>query len=261
MAHELPGDNKLMQDYRFGFVTDIAADAFPKGLNEDIVRLISAKKGEPGWMTEWRLAAYRHWLTLREPHWARATYPPIDYQASYYYSAPRQRPTKPGEMDPELAKTFEKLGVPVHERGALAGYAVDAVFDSVSVATTQRERLKKQGIIFCSMSEALREHGDLVRQYLGSVVPPTDNFFAALNSAVFTDGSFCYIPRGVRCPIELSTYFRINALRTGQFERTLIVAEPESFVSYIEGCTAPARDENQLHAAIVELVALEGAQI
>ena len=261
MAHELPGDNKLMQDYRFGFVTDIAADAFPKGLNEDIVRLISAKKGEPGWMTEWRLAAYRHWLTLREPHWARATYPPIDYQASYYYSAPRQRPTKPGEMDPELAKTFEKLGVPVHERGALAGYAVDAVFDSVSVATTQRERLKNQGIIFCSMSEALREHGDLVRQYLGSVVPPTDNFFAALNSAVFTDGSFCYIPRGVRCPIELSTYFRINALRTGQFERTLIVAEPESFVSYIEGCTAPARDENQLHAAIVELVALEGAQI
>jgi Fe-S cluster assembly protein SufB len=261
MAHELPSASKLLQDYRFGFVTDIAEDAVPMGLNEDIVRLISAKKGEPQWMTDWRLAAYHHWLTLREPHWARAEYPPIDYQASRYYSAPRQRSAKPGEMDPALAKTFEKLGVPLHERGALAGVAVDAVFDSVSVATTQRERLRQQGIIFCSMSEAIREHGDLVRQYLGSVVPPTDNFFAALNSAVFTDGSFCYIPHGVRCPIELSTYFRINAISTGQFERTLIVAEPESFVSYIEGCTAPARDENQLHAAIVELIALEGAQI
>ncbi|TAN35870.1 MAG: Fe-S cluster assembly protein SufB [Verrucomicrobia bacterium] len=261
MTQILPTDNKLVQDYKFGFVTPIDADAAPKGLNEDIIRLISSKKGEPDWMLAWRLEAFRHWQTLREPHWARATYPPIDYQDICYYSAPRQRASATGEMDPELAKTFERLGVPMHERAQLAGVAVDAVFDSVSVATTHREVLKKQGIIFCSMSEAIREHPELVRQYLGSVVPPGDNFYAALNSAVFTDGSFCFIPRGVRCPLELSTYFRINAIRTGQFERTLIVAEPESYVSYIEGCTAPARDENQLHAAVVELVALDDAQI
>ena len=261
MSHTLQTDSKLVQDYKFGFVTSIEEDAAPKGLNDDIIRLISQKKREPEWMLEWRLKAFRRWQKMAEPHWARVTYPPIDYQAIRYYSAPRQRAVASDTMDPELLRTFERLGVPLHERAKLAGVAVDAVFDSVSVATTHREMLMKQGIIFCSMSEAIREHADLVRQYLGTVVPPGDNFFAALNSAVFTDGSFCFIPHGVRCPVELSTYFRINALNTGQFERTLIVAEPESYVSYIEGCTAPARDENQLHAAVVELIALEDAQI
>ena len=261
MSHTLQTDSKLVQDYKFGFVTPIDEDAAPKGLNEDIIRLISRKKDEPEWMLEWRLKAFRRWQKMAEPHWARVTYSPIDYQDIRYYSAPRQRTEAPGELDPELLRTFDRLGVPLHERAKLAGVAVDAVFDSVSVATTHREMLKKQGILFCPMSEAIREYPDLVRQYLGSVVPPGDNFFAALNSAVFTDGSFCYIPRGVRCPVDLSTYFRINAINTGQFERTLIVAEPDSYVSYIEGCTAPARDENQLHAAVVELVALDGAQI
>ncbi len=251
------------REYKYGFVTDIEADAAPRGLNEDIVRLISSKKGEPEWLLEWRLKAFRHWQTMVEPTWANVSYPPIDYQDIIYYSAPKQKvaPKSIDEVDPELLKTYEKLGIPLAERSRLAGVAVDAVFDSVSVATTFKEKLNELGIIFCSFSEAVREHPDLVRKYLGSVVPANDNFFAALNSAVFSDGSFCFIPKGVRSPMELSTYFRINAAETGQFERTLIVAEERASVSYLEGCTAPIRDTNQLHAAVVELVALDHAQI
>jgi Fe-S cluster assembly protein SufB len=252
------------QEYKWGFVTEIEADAIPRGLNEDIVRLISAKKHEPEWLLEWRLKAFRHWQTMKEPAWANVHYPPIDYQDIIYYAAPKtnqDRPKSLDEVDPELLKTYEKLGIPLQERELLAGVAVDAVFDSVSVATTFKEKLKAQGIIFCSFSEAVQEHPELVRKYLGSVVPSSDNFFAALNSAVFSDGSFCYVPKGVRCPMELSTYFRINAKDTGQFERTLIVADEGAYVSYLEGCTAPMRDTNQLHAAVVELVALDNAQI
>ena len=252
------------QEYKWGFVTDIEADAIPRGLNEDVIRLISAKKHEPEWLLEWRLKAYRHWLTMKEPTWANVHYPPIDYQDIIYYSAPKSKKDGPkslDEVDPELLKTYDKLGIPLKEQELLAGVAVDAVFDSVSVATTFKEKLKAMGIIFCSFSEAVREHPDLVRKYLGSVVPYSDNFFAALNSAVFSDGSFCYVPKGVRCPMELSTYFRINAKDTGQFERTLIVADEGAYVSYLEGCTAPMRDANQLHAAVVELVALDNAQI
>jgi Fe-S cluster assembly protein SufB len=251
-------------EYKAGFVTDIEQDTLPPGLNEDVIRFISAKKDEPEWLTEWRLKAYRHWLTMKEPTWAHVHYPPIDYQTISYYAAPKQKKNAPkslDEVDPKLLETYEKLGVPLHERAKLAGVAVDAVFDSVSVATTFKEKLKQAGVIFCSFSEAVREHPELVRQYLGSVVPVTDNFFAALNSAVFSDGSFVFVPKGVRCPMELSTYFRINASNTGQFERTLIVAEEGAYVSYLEGCTAPVRDENQLHAAVVELVALEDARI
>jgi Fe-S cluster assembly protein SufB len=253
--------------YKYGFETTIAMDEFPKGLNEEIVRLISAKKDEPAWMLEWRLKAYRMWLTMDEPEWARVHYPAIDYDDLYYYAAPSgPAPKSLEDVDPELLKMYEKLGIPLNERAALAGVdrpgvAVDAVFDSVSVATTFRETLSKSGVIFCPISEAVREHPDLVRQYLGSVVPQGDNFFAALNSAVFSDGSFVFIPKGVRCPMELSTYFRINARNTGQFERTLIIAEEGASVSYLEGCTAPMRDENQLHAAVVELVALDDAKI
>jgi len=252
------------QPYKHGFVTEIEMDAVPKGLNEDVIRMISAKKNEPEFMLEWRLKAYRHWLTMTEPHWATVRHPPIDYQNIVYYSAPRSKndgPKSLDEVDPELLKTYEKLGVPLKEQEWLAGVAVDAVFDSVSVATTFKEKLSQLGILFCSFSEAVHEHPDLVQRYLGSVVPYTDNFFATLNSAVFSDGSFCYIPPGVRCPMELSTYFRINAKDTGQFERTLIIADKGAYVSYLEGCTAPMRDENQLHAAVVELIALEGAQI
>jgi Fe-S cluster assembly protein SufB len=251
------------QEYKFGFVTDIESDTAPKGLNEAVIRLISLKKGEPEWLLEWRLKAYRHWLTMKEPKWPNVHYPPIDYQDISYYSAPRQksRPKNLSEVDPELLRTYEKLGISLAEQERLGGVAVDAVFDSVSVATTFKETLGKLGIIFSSFSEAVREHPDLVRKYLGSVVPSNDNFFAALNSAVFSDGSFCFIPKGVRCPMELSTYFRINAADTGQFERTLIVAEEGAYVSYLEGCTAPMRDTNQLHAAVVELVALDNAQI
>jgi Fe-S cluster assembly protein SufB len=251
------------REYKYGFVTDIEADAVPRGLNEDVIRMISAKKKEPEFMLEWRLKAFRHWLTMREPRWANVRYPAIDYQGIVYYSAPRPKKT-PGsleEVDPELRRTFEKLGISLEEQKRLTGVAVDAVFDSVSVATTFKEKLAELGIIFCSFSEAVQQHPDLVKKYLGSVVPYTDNFFATLNSAVFSDGSFCYIPGGVRCPMELSTYFRINAADTGQFERTLIIAEPGSYVSYLEGCTAPRRDTNQLHAAVVELVALDNAQI
>jgi len=252
------------QEYKYGFVTEIETDSAPRGLNEDIIRLISAKKYEPEFMLEWRLKAYRHWVTMEEPKWANVHYPPIDYQDIVYYSAPKsmkQRPKSLDEVDPELLKTYEKLGIPLKEQEMLAGVAVDAVFDSVSVATTFKEKLGELGIIFCSFSEAVQNHPDLVRKYLGSVVPPTDNFFAALNAAVFSDGSFCYVPKGVRCPMELSTYFRINASDTGQFERTLIVADEGAYVSYLEGCTAPVRDTNQLHAAVVELVALDNAQI
>ncbi|MCH9020418.1 MAG: Fe-S cluster assembly protein SufB [Proteobacteria bacterium] len=250
-------------DYKYGFVSDIEADFAPKGLSEDIVRFISAKKDEPEWLLEWRLKAYRHWLTMVEPNWARVGYPPIDYQDSYYYSAPKtqDRPKSLDEVDPELLRTYEKLGIPLKEQEMLAGVAVDAVFDSVSVATTFKEKLAGIGVIFGSFSDAVQEHPELVRKYLGSVVPYADNFFATLNSAVFTDGSFAYIPKGVRCPMELSTYFRINAANTGQFERTLIIAEEGSYVSYLEGCTAPMRDENQLHAAVVELIALDDAEI
>jgi Fe-S cluster assembly protein SufB len=251
-------------EYKAGFVTDIEQETLPPGLSEDVIRFLSSTKGEPEWLTEWRLKAYRHWLTMKEPTWAHVHYAPIDYQAISYYSAPKQKkggPKSLDEVDPKLLETYEKLGVPLHERAKLAGVAIDAVFDSVSVATTFKEKLKEAGVIFCSFSEAVKEHGELVRQYLGSVVPSTDNFFAALNSAVFSDGSFVFVPKGVRCPMELSTYFRINASNTGQFERTLIVAEPGSYVSYLEGCTAPVRDENQLHAAVVELVALEDARI
>ena len=255
--------DRLGQRYSAGFVTDIESDVVPPGLDEDVVRLISAKKGEPDWLTQWRLQAFRHWLTLPMPEWAKLDIAPIDFQAVSYYAAPNQknRPKSLDEVDPKLLETFDKLGVPLHERARLAGVAGDAVFDSVSVGTTFRKELAEVGVIFCSFSEAVREHPELVRKYLGTVVPHTDNFFAALNSAVFSDGSFVFIPRGVRCPMELSTYFRINARDTGQFERTLIVAEDDSQVSYLEGCTAPMRDENQLHAAVVELVALDRAQI
>ncbi|MFY9550410.1 MAG: Fe-S cluster assembly protein SufB [Thermoanaerobaculia bacterium] len=252
------------REYKAGFVTDIESETIPPGLSEDVIRLISAKKGEPGWMLEWRLKAYRHWLTMKEPTWQNVYYPPIDYQKIVYYAAPKTKnegPRSLEDVDPKLLETYEKLGIPLRERAKLAGVAVDAVFDSVSVATTFREQLAKVGIIFCSFSEAVQNHPELVKKYLGSVVPYTDNFFATLNSAVFSDGSFCYIPKGVRSPMELSTYFRINSANTGQFERTLIVAEEGAYVSYLEGCTAPIRDENQLHAAVVELVALEGAEI
>ena len=250
------------QEYKYGFVTDVETDDAPPGLSEDTVRFISAKKNEPEWLLEWRLKAFRHWLTMTEPNWHNVHYPPIDYQASTYYSAPKKSGTKTAEeIDPELLRTYEKLGIPLKERELLAGVAVDAVFDSVSVATTFKDKLKSMGIIFGSFSDAVQEHPELVRKYLGSVVPYTDNFFATLNSAVFSDGSFCYVPKGVRCPMELSTYFRINAKNTGQFERTLIIADDNAYVSYLEGCTAPMRDENQLHAAVVELVAHDNAQI
>jgi Fe-S cluster assembly protein SufB len=252
------------QEYKWGFVSDIESESIPRGLSEAVVRLISAKKNEPEWLLEWRLKAYRHWLSMKEPLWANIHYPAIDYQDMIYYAAPKSKKDAPkslDEVDPELLKTYEKLGIPLKERELLAGVAVDAVFDSVSVATTFKEKLKDVGIIFGSFSEAVQEHPELVKQYLGTVVPTTDNFFAALNSAVFSDGSFCYIPKGVRCPMELSTYFRINAKDTGQFERTLIIADEGAYVSYLEGCTAPMRDTNQLHAAVVELVALDNAQI
>jgi Fe-S cluster assembly protein SufB len=252
------------QEYKYGFVTDIESDVAPKGLSEDVVRLISAKKGEPEWLLEWRLKAYRGWLKMTEPHeWPNIRYTPVDYQAISYYSAPRTK-TPLGslaDVDPKLLETYAKLGIPLSEQKILAGVAVDAIFDSVSVGTTYKAKLAEQGIIFCSFGEAVREHPELVRKYLGSVVPASDNFFAALNAAVFSDGSFVFVPKGVRCPMELSTYFRINTAETGQFERTLIVAEEGAYVSYLEGCTAPKRDENQLHAAVVELVALEGATI
>ena len=273
-----------VEKYKYGFITDIEVEKAPKGLNEDIVRFISAKKGEPEWMTEWRLDAYRRWLTMKQPEWANVEYPPIDYQELYYYAAPKNQdgPKSLDEVDPELLRTYEKLGIPLKEQEILAGVrkqgepsmldengedrpygkvAIDAVFDSVSVVTTFKDELAKAGVIFCSISEALREHPELVRKYLGSVVPITDNFYATLNSAVFSDGSFVYIPEGVRCPMELSTYFRINEQNTGQFERTLIIADKGSYVSYLEGCTAPMRDENQLHAAVVELIALDDAEI
>jgi Fe-S cluster assembly protein SufB len=257
--------NEMMDgEYRYGFVTEIESDTVPRGLTEDTVRLISARKNEPAFMLEWRLKAFRHWLTLKEPSWSMVKYPAIDYQDIVYYSAPKAMKDGPqnlDEVDPELLRMYEKLGVPMHERERLAGVAVDAVFDSVSVGTTYKDKLGELGIIFGSFSDAVREHPDLVRQYLGSVVPYSDNFFAALNAAVFSDGSFCYIPPGVRCPMELSTYFRINAKDTGQFERTLIIADAGAYVSYLEGCTAPMRDENQLHAAVVELVALDNAKI
>ncbi len=252
------------QEYKYGFVTDIEQETVPPGLNEDVIRVISAKKGEPEWLLQWRLKAYKAWLKMHEPTWANVKFPPIDYQAIRYYSAPKKAgegPKSLDDIDPELLKTYEKLGIPLKERELLAGVAVDAVFDSVSVGTTFKAKLAELGIIFCSFSEAVHEHPELVRKYLGTVVPYTDNYFATLNSAVFTDGSFAYIPKGVRCPMELSTYFRINAKDTGQFERTLIVAEDGASVSYLEGCTAPKRDENQLHAAVVELVALDNATI
>ena len=251
------------REYQYGFVTDVEAETVPKGLNEEVVRLISEKKREPAWLLEWRLKAYRTWLTMTEPTWQNVRYPAIDYQDIIYYSAPKKRPTLNSldEVDPEIRATFEKLGIPLEEQKLFAGVAVDAVFDSVSVATTFRTKLAELGIIFCSFSEAVQEHPDLVRKYLGTVVPYTDNFFATLNSAVFSDGSFAYIPKGVRCPMELSTYFRINARNSGQFERTLLIADEGAHVSYLEGCTAPMRDENQLHAAVVELVALDNATI
>ncbi len=254
----------VRRKYEHGFYTEVESDTVPPGLDEDVIAQISAKKKEPAFMLEWRLKAYRHWLTMKEPRWANVHHAPIDYQAISYYSAPKSKDDAPkslDEVDPKLLETYEKLGIPLAERAALAGVAVDAVFDSVSVATTFKDKLAEKGIIFCSFSEAVQKHPELVEQYLGTVVPYTDNFFASLNSAVFTDGSFCYIPEGVRCPMELSTYFRINAANTGQFERTLVIAEEGSYVSYLEGCTAPTRDENQLHAAVVELIALKGAQI
>ena len=253
----------IHKEYKPGFVTELESDTLPPGLNEDVIRVISAKKNEPDWMLAWRLEAYRHWLTMAEPTWAQVRYEPVDYQAISYYSAPKVKegPKSLNEVDPKLLETYKKLGIPLYEQERLAGVAVDAVFDSVSVATTFKDKLAAAGVIFCSMSEAIQEHPELVRQYLGTVVPTSDNFFAALNSAVFSDGSFVFIPKGVRCPMELSTYFRINAANTGQFERTLIVAEEGSHVSYLEGCTAPMRDENQLHAAVVELVALDNAEI
>src|SRR3954469_12058322 len=256
-------ESLISREYQHGFVTDIESDTLPPGLTEEVVRAISAKKSEPPFMLEWRLKAYKRWLTMKEPHWPNVTYGPIDYQGVSYYSAPKTK--KPlgslDDVDPELLKTYEKLGIPLNEQKMLTGVAVDAIFDSVSVGTTMRDELAKHGIIFCSLGEALREHPDLVQKYLGSVVPYSDNFFAALNSAVFSDGSFVYVPKGVRCPMELSTYFRINAKDTGQFERTLIIADEGSYVSYLEGCTAPMRDENQLHAAVVELVAHDDATI
>ncbi|HLU61690.1 MAG TPA: Fe-S cluster assembly protein SufB [Gammaproteobacteria bacterium] len=257
-------EQHLRSEYRYGWTTDIESDTAPPGLNEDIIRLISRKKKEPAFMLEWRLQAYRHWLSMREPDWAHLRIAPIDYQAISYYSAPRTSKNAPkslDEVDPKLLETYEKLGVPLHERARLAGVAVDAVFDSVSVATTFREKLAEAGVIFCSFSEAVRDYPELVEKYLGTVVPQKDNFFAALNSAVFSDGSFVYVPKGVRCPMELSTYFRINAQNTGQFERTLIIADEGAYVSYLEGCTAPQRDENQLHAAVVELIAEKDAEI
>ncbi|HYK43927.1 MAG TPA: Fe-S cluster assembly protein SufB [Parafilimonas sp.] len=258
-------EQTALSDYKYGFVTDIEADEAPKGLDEGTIRFISQKKNEPSWMLDWRLKAFRHWKTLdhKEPQWANVKYPAIDYQDIKYYSAPKQKPklNSLDEIDPELRRTFEKLGISLDEQKRLGGIAVDAVIDSVSIATTFKEQLAEQGIIFCSITEAIHNHPELVKKYMGSVVPMTDNFFAALNSAVFTDGSFCYIPKGVRCPMELSTYFRINAENTGQFERTLIVADEGSYVSYLEGCTAPMRDENQLHAAVVELIALDNAEI
>jgi Fe-S cluster assembly protein SufB len=261
-------ENKMLeeianQEYKYGFVTDVETDTIPKGLNEDVIRLISEKKNEPEFMLEWRLKAFRSWLKMKEPHWPKVKYNPVDYQNLSYYSAPKKKPQIESldEVDPELLSTYEKLGISLNEQKRLTGVAVDAVFDSVSVATTFKDKLSELGIIFCSFSEAVQNHPDLIKKYLGSVVPTTDNFFAALNSAVFSDGSFCYIPKGVRSPMELSTYFRINASETGQFERTLIVADEGSYVSYLEGCTAPMRDENQLHAAVVELVALDNAQI
>lgn len=267
MSTELTNVEELaIKDYKYGFETEIETETLPKGLNEDIVRKISEKKNEPEWMLEWRLKAYRHWLTLEkqsEPKWANISYPAVDFQDIIYYAAPKKKPELKSleEVDPELLKTFEKLGISLQEQKRLTGVAVDAVFDSVSVTTTFKEELSKLGIIFCSMSEAVKEHPELVKKYIGSVVPYTDNFYAALNSAVFSDGSFCFIPKGVRCPMELSTYFRINTSGTGQFERTLLIADEGGYVSYLEGCTAPMRDENQLHAAVVELVALENATI
>jgi len=255
-------DNLVSQPYQHGFVTDIESETAPKGLSEDTIRMISAKKNEPEWLLKFRLDAYQHWLQMTEPQWPNVKYPQIDFQAISYYAAPKPKLKKSmDEVDPELLRTFEKLGVPMHERAALAGVAVDVIFDSVSVTTTYREKLAEVGIIFCSISEAVQHHPDLVRQYMGSVVPVTDNYYAALNSAVFTDGSFCFIPKGVKCPMELSTYFRINTQDSGQFERTLIIAEDDATVSYLEGCTAPKFDTNQLHAAVVELVALERADI
>ncbi len=257
-------ERRLEGRYKHGFVTDIEADSLPPGLNEDVIAAISVRKNEPQWLLDWRLGAYRKWLKMREPHWAHLEIDPIDFQAISYFSQPKSdkdRPQSLDEVDPKLLETYDKLGVPLHERAKLAGVAVDAVFDSVSVGTTFKEELKKAGVIFCSFSEAVQDHPELVRKYLGSVVPRVDNYFAALNSAVFSDGSFVYVPKGVRCPMELSTYFRINAAETGQFERTLVVAEEGSYVSYLEGCTAPMRDENQLHAAVVELVALKDAEI
>jgi Fe-S cluster assembly protein SufB len=263
-SNNLDLEKLASREYQYGFVTDIESSSTPPGLSEEIIRFISKEKGEPEFMLEYRLKAYRHFLTMQEPRWQHVRYGAIDYQDIVYYSAPKQEKSGPkslDEVDPKLLDTYEKLGIPLHERAVLAGVAVDAVFDSVSVATTFKEKLKAAGVIFCSFSEAIREHPELIRKYLGSVVPYTDNFFATLNSAVFSDGSFVFVPKGVRCPMELSTYFRINAAKTGQFERTLIVAEEGSHVSYLEGCTAPMRDENQLHAAVVELVALEGAEI
>ncbi|HEV7671121.1 MAG TPA: Fe-S cluster assembly protein SufB [Thermoanaerobaculia bacterium] len=256
-------EQSIQQDYKFGFITDIEQEVFPLGLSEEVVRLISEKKNEPEWLLEWRLKAYRHWLTMTEPTWANVHYPPIDYQSMYYYAAPKKKdgPKSLDEVDPELLATYEKLGIPLRERAILAGVAVDAVFDSVSVATTFKKQLAEKGVLFSSFSEAVHEHPELIKKYLGSVVPYSDNFFATLNSAVFSDGSFVYVPKGVRCPMELSTYFRINAQNSGQFERTLIIADEGAYVSYLEGCTAPKRDENQLHAAVVELMALGNGQI
>src|SRR6266487_405660 len=254
----------VKQEYKYGFYTDVEVDAAPPGLSEEVIRLISRKKNEPEWLTDWRLKAYRHWLTMIEPTWPKLHHEIIDYQGIVYYSAPKKRSDAPrslDEVDPKLLETYEKLGIPLRERERLAGVAVDAVFDSVSVGTTFKKQLAEKGVIFCSMSEAIQEHPDLVRKHIGLVVPYTDNFYASLNAAVFTDGSFCYIPKGVRCPMELSTYFRINAAKSGQFERTLIIADEGAYVSYLEGCTAPMRDENQLHAAVVELIALDHAQI
>ena len=251
----------INQDYKYGFVTDIEQEKIPPGLNEQVIKIISDKKNEPDWLYQWRLKAYRHWLKMTEPKWAKVDYPRINYDDISYFAAPKKKLKSLDEVDPELLDTYNKLGIPIQEQKMLAGVAVDAVFDSVSVATTFKEDLKKQGIIFCSFSEAVQEYPDLVKKYIGTVIPYTDNYFAALNSAVFSDGSFCYIPKGTRCPMELSTYFRINASNTGQFERTLLIADEDSYVSYLEGCTAPRRDENQLHAAVVELIALERAEI
>ena len=256
--------NTMNKDYKYGFVTEIEVDALKKGLNEDVIRLISEKKEEPEWLLEWRLDAYRKWLTMKEPNWAHLNIPEIDYQDISYYSAPKQSSDNPkslDELDPELLATFERLGIPLSEQKRISGVAVDAVFDSVSLGTTHKDTLEKAGVVFCSISEAVKDHPELVKKYLGTVVPVADNYFSALNAAVFTDGSFCYIPKGVTCPLDLSTYFRINAEETGQFERTLLIADEGSFVNYLEGCTAPQRDENQLHAAVVELIALDDAEI